>query len=106
AVVEAHVDRLLRSAEEQSAAQRVFPDDVDDAAARQAADDLLPGAAAIASAQDVRAQIVEAQRVDRGVGRPRLEVARLEDAHFCPGNELLRRHLLPGLSPVARAVDQ
>ena len=68
AVVERDVDGPLRAREQQPPPLRILADRVDRRAGN-AADDLRPRLAAVVRAEDVRAQIVEAKRVDRGVGR-------------------------------------
>src|SRR5258708_35098309 len=67
AVVEGDVDGLLAAGEKKTALLRIFSNDVDDSARRNPADDLGPTFPAVARAKDVRAEIVEAECVDRGV---------------------------------------
>ena len=53
----------------------------------------------------MRAQIVEPERVNRSVRRPRIEVRGFDDGDFAPRLELRRRDILPGLAPIARDVN-
>ena len=68
--------------------------------------DRLPAAPAVARAEDVRALVVEAMAVDRGVGGVRIEVRRLDDADLRPGLEESRRDVLPVRAFVGRAPDE
>src|SRR5581483_5214639 len=63
-IVARHPDLGLAAGEEESFRLRIFADDVDRRAAADAVRDLAPRAAAVARAENVRAQVVEADRVD------------------------------------------
>ena len=76
AIVERDVDLRFRSGEEQPLALRILAHDADRRAAGNAVDDLLPRLAAVVRPVDVRVHVVEAERVDRGVGGQRIEAAR------------------------------
>src|SRR5205085_12237163 len=91
--------------EEKAAAHGVFADDVDGVVG-QAAHDLRPRPAAVVRAVDVRAQVVEAEAVDGGVGRLRVEVAGVDDGDLAPGSQRGRRDVSPRAPAVARDVDE
>ena len=86
AIVERNINGPLRSGEEQALAHRIFAHRVD-RPIRQAADDLLPGFAAVVRAVDVRLQIVEAEAVDGGVDGLVVEVRRVKLRDFAPRRE-------------------
>ena len=68
AIVERHVDGTFGRGEQQPRLLRILADRIHRFSGRNAVDDLRPGLAAVVRAQDVRTQIVEPQRIDRGVG--------------------------------------
>jgi len=68
--------------------------------------DFRPRLSVVARAVNVRAQIVEPERIDRRVGRTRLEVRSFDDGNFAPRLQLRRRDVLPGFAPVARKLNQ
>ncbi len=76
AVVERDIDGAFGAGEQQALPLRILADGIDRLAVGNAGDDLRPGLPAVVRAEDVRPQIVEAERVDRGVGRERIEVDR------------------------------
>ena len=86
AIVEADEDGEFGAGEEQALAHGIFADGVDGRIG-QAADDLLPGVAAIVRAIDVRLQVVEADAVDGGVDGVVVEVRGVELRDLAP-----RRH--------------
>ena len=63
----------------------ILAHDVDRRAVGNAVHDLGPRLAAVVSAEDVRAHVVEPQRVDGGVGGERVEVAGVENRTFIHG---------------------
>ncbi len=77
AIVVGEVDAAFRAGKEQPAALRVFPHHVDVLVPRDAVGDFLPGLAVVACPVNVRAQIVEPDRVYRRVGAFRIEMARV-----------------------------
>ena len=84
AIVGRDVNRLFTSREKKSARFRVFANDVDGSARGNSAHDFSPRLAAVARAKDVRAEIVEAESIDRGVRGQRIEMRRLHDRDFRP----------------------
>ncbi len=100
-VIEGNINGALGCGEQQPAALGVFTDGVHIFVAGNAIDDLRPGLAGVARAQDVRTQVVKAQRVDGGVCGLRVKVAGVDD-----GNFLERRHVgRRDLTPVRAAID-
>ncbi len=61
------------------AAHRIFTHGIHVFIGGNAVDDLSPGLAGVAGAQDMRAQIVKAKRVDGGVRGLRVKVAGVDD---------------------------
>ena len=104
-IVEGNVNGAFRAGEEQTFANRIFAHHVAGAAIGNIFCDFRPRFAEIARAVNVRAQIVEPERIDRGVRRARLEVRSFDDRNFAPRLQLRRRHVLPRFSAVARDVN-
>src|SRR5438477_7297783 len=67
AIVEGNVNSALRSGEEQSFPLRVFAHGVHGLSVWNSFHDLLPGLTRVAGPVNVRAYIIEAQSVDRGI---------------------------------------
>ena len=82
------VDLALGAGEQQALRLRILAHHVDRRAVGNAVDDLGPRLAAVVRAENVRAHVVEAQRVDGGVGGERVEVAGVEDRDLHPRPEL------------------
>ena len=74
----------LGAGEQQALALRILAHGVHRLAGRNACHDLRPGLAAVVRAVDVRAHVVEAERVDRRVGGQRVEPSRVDDRHLRP----------------------
>src|SRR5262245_32637018 len=106
AVVERYVDGLFRARVEQAFAQRVFAHYVDYAAVGNAVGDVFPGLAAVVRAIDVWSQIVQAKCVDRRVSSIVVEMRSVDQRDFGPRFQIGRRDISPGLTAVARDVDQ
>ena len=68
AIIKRNVNRAFSSGEKQTLSFRIFAHHIGVFVIRNAVGDFGPGCAAVASAIDVRTQIVEPQRIDRGVG--------------------------------------
>src|ERR1019366_10660434 len=62
--------------------------------------------AAIVGAEDVRAQVVDAQRVDGGVGGEGVEVAGVENGDLHPGSDGGRGDVFPVEAAIGGDVDQ
>ncbi len=84
----------------------IFAHGIDVFVVGNAGDDFRPGLAAIAGAQDVRAQVIETQRVDRRVGGVGIGVAGFEDRDFLPRGESRRRDVVPVRSAVGGEPDE
>src|SRR5258708_25123044 len=82
AVVERNVDLTFGAGEEESLALGVLANGIDGSAVGDAVDDLGPGLAAIARAEDMGPHVVEAERIDGGICGAGIEVARVEDGYF------------------------
>ena len=106
AIVERYVDGTLGAGKQQALALGIFAHGVDRLAVRNAVDDLGPGLAAVVRAEDVRPQVVEAQRVDCRVGGQRSEASGVHDRHLGPRADARRRDILPGHAVVGRHMDQ
>ena len=104
-VVEGNVDGAFRAGEEQALARRIFPHHVAGAAIRNTMRDFRPRFPVIARAVNMCAQIVEPERIDRGVRRARIEVRGFDDGNFAPRLERRRRNILPGLAAVSRDLN-
>src|SRR6202158_2243376 len=105
-IVEGNIDRAFRAGEEQTLARRTCAHSVAGAAIRNIFCDSRPRLAEIVRAVNVRAQIVEPERIDRRVRRARIEVRSFDNGNFAPRLQLRRRYILPGLSAVARDLNQ
>src|SRR5467141_3079378 len=105
-IVEGNVHGAFRSGEEQTLARRIFAHYVAGAAIGNIFCDFRPRLAEIARAVNMRAQIVEPERIDRRVRRACIEVRSFDNRNFAPRLELRRRYILPGLSAVARDLNQ
>src|SRR5437764_18394 len=87
AVIEGNIDLRLAAGEEESAPLRILAHDVDGPAVGNAVRNVRPALAAVARAIDGRAEIVEAEGVDRGVRLAAIAVRRLEERHLRPRHE-------------------
>ena len=105
AVVERHVDVRFGAREEQPLLLDVFPDGAERRAGGDAVHDLRPRRAAVVRAEEMRVLVVDAQRVDRRVGRERIEAPGLHHEDLPVGADLFRRHVLPVQSSVPRHRD-
>src|SRR5713226_2055282 len=90
AIVERNVDGAFRSGKEQALTNGIFANDVAGAAIGNSLGDFLPGSSKVARAVNVRAEIIEAERVDRRVSGGGVEMRRLDDGDFAPRLELRR----------------
>ena len=107
AIVEGNEYALLGAGIEQAFAQRIFANHVDHGPrGGQSQGDRIPMLSAVVSTEDLRLQDIEPQRIDRRIGRLRVEMSGLQNRDLCPGNELRRRHLAPALSAVAGEMDK
>ena len=104
-IVEGSVDGAFRAGVEQTFSHRIFAHHVACAAIRNAFCNFRPRFSEIACAVNVRAQIVEPERIDRRVRRARIEVRSFDDGNFAPRLQLRRRDVLPGFSAVTRDVN-
>ena len=77
--------------EEQPAALRIFAHDVDRRAVGNAVRDLRPRLAAVVRAVDVRPEVVEPNRVDRGVRGLRVEAPGVDDRDLAPRSDRAAR---------------
>ena len=101
AVVEGYVDGAFGSGEEHALTFRVLANGIDVFVVGNAVDDLGPGLAAVAGAQDVRPQVVEAQRVDSCIGGVGIGVAGFDARDFLPCSQSGRRNVVPILAAVS-----
>jgi hypothetical protein len=106
AIVKRDEDRLFGAGIQQPAPLRILANHADDPAVGNAARDVRPRLAAVVGAVDVRPQVVETQRVDRGVSGVHVEVRRIHDRHLHPRRECRRRDVLPVLAAITRQVNQ
>ena len=106
AIIERHVDLALGAGEQQTFALRILAHGIDRRAVGNAVGDRGPGPAAVVRAVDVRPHVVEPQRVDRGVGGLRVEVAGVDDRHLHERLQLRRRDVVPRRAAVGGHLHQ
>src|SRR6266404_497472 len=104
-IVERNIDGAFRSCEQQALWSRVFANHVAGAAIGNAMSNFRPRLSEIARAVNVRAQIVEPERIDRRVRRARIEMRGFDSRDFAPRLQLRRRNVLPEFPAVARNVN-
>jgi hypothetical protein len=105
-IVERDEDFALGAGEEQSLALRILTHGVDRRAGGDAVGDRRPGLAAVMRAEDVRAHVVEPQRVDRGVRGLRVEVSRVDDRHLHERLQLRWSDVVPRRTAVGRCLHE
>src|SRR5271165_1908275 len=105
-VVKGDIYSALGGGEEQALTLGVFTDGIDIFIGGNAGDDFRPGFAAVASAKDVRAQVVEAQRIDGGVGGVGIGVAGFDNGNLLPSGQSGRCDVVPVSSAVCGEPDE
>ena len=106
AVVERHVEAVLRAGVEQAAARRILAYHVGVIVGRNAGDDLRPGAAEVVGPEQVRGKVLQQRLLDRHVCRPRIRSRRINLADAAEIRHVLGRDVGPGFSAVARQVHE
>src|SRR6476620_7732544 len=91
---------------EQTSPDWIFTDDADISAFRNAGIDAGPTLAEIVGAIDVRAEVIEAMAIDRGVSCTGVKVRSINDADLAPVRKTLWRDVAPVLAAVAGELDQ
>src|SRR5712664_2054568 len=105
-IVEGNVHGAFGTGVEQTFSRGIFAHHVAGAAIGNSLGNFRPRFSEIARAVNVRAQIVEPERIDRRVRRAGVEVRSFDDGNFAPRLQLRRRYVLPRFSAVARDVNQ
>ena len=106
AVIEREPDGALSARKEQAATLRIFLDRVGGRALLDPADDLGPVRSAVRRAVEMRIQVVQAERVHRGVRSICIKVRCVHDRDFRPRTHGGRRNVLPVLAVIARHLNE
>ena len=105
-VIERNIDTRLCPCEQQAFLYRVLPDRAHEGIVRDPCNGERPGFAVIMRAINVGSKIVHLIAVYRGVGRGCIVRRGFDHVYSRPRLNLRRRHIGPGLSAIARYVDQ
>src|SRR6185312_4238105 len=100
AIIERYVHFALAPGIEQALSLGIFANHIDGRSVGYAAHNLAPGLAAIMRAINMRAKIVQPERVDGCIGSVFVEVTSIDDRYLLPRGQLRRRHIGPMRSAV------
>ncbi len=106
AVVERYPDPSLRSRVQEARALWVLAQDASELCCGNSVRDRRPRRAVVVGLVQVRLHVVELVPVGRDIRRARREIRRVDHRDARPLRQAGRSHVLPGLSTIARDVDQ
>ena len=105
-VIERHPHAVLGAGEEQPPPHRILPHHPDEFRGGDPGDDLLPGAAVIRRAIDVRGAVLQLITVRGEVSGAGCVVRRFDAGDPCVRPEVPGRHVLPCLAAIASDVHE
>ena len=106
AVIERNINLAFCSGIQQALALGIFTHHIDSRAFGNTVCDLRPRLAAVVRAKNVRVQIVQAKRVDRGIACLRVEMPRVQNRDFLPCHNAGRRDVFPVRPAIHRHMEQ